>query len=127
METWYNRLGFYSNPFSIKPAAFHNEVIGNSGVVDRVVEHISKGRFVFVEGDYGNGKTLLLKRIVKEFGGRRQLAYYSCNRAEKRLGVDSILKGRYRILGKVLGLKGKRMVLLLDEAGFLVREEWKSC
>ena len=31
--TWFHELGFYSNPFSIKPAAFHNELMGYEGQI----------------------------------------------------------------------------------------------
>ena len=36
VETWYNKLGFYNNPFSIKPAAFNDDIFGLGGTVENI-------------------------------------------------------------------------------------------
>ncbi len=114
MELWYKELGFYNNPFSIKPLAFHDEIIGNN--VREMISKIEKGNVLFIEGEYGNGKTSVLKKIIREFGGSRRLIYYSCNRAEKGIDFDNLLIGRYGIIGRIFKIKPKDMILLLDEA-----------
>src|SRR3989344_3460065 len=35
-KIWYKEIGFFSNPFSIKPAAFHDQAIGYEKVVDEI-------------------------------------------------------------------------------------------
>lgn len=121
MELWYKDLGFYNNPFSIKPLAFHDEIIGNN--IRDVISKIEKGNVLFIEGEYGNGKTSVLKRIVREFGGSRRLVYYSCNRTDKNIDFDNLLTGRYGIIGRLFGIKPKDMILLLDEAQELSCED----
>lgn len=115
METWYNQLGFYNNPFSIKPAAFHDEILGDNGVVDEVLDRIRSGSVLFVDGDYGAGKTTILKRIIHEFGGKRKVVYYSCNRSENGLDVERLANGGRSFFEKIFGSDPKNMILLLDE------------
>jgi hypothetical protein len=121
---WYRELGFYSNPFSIKPGAFHESVIGYD--LSEIVDKIDKSKVVFIEGDYGFGKTTILKHIVRRFGGRKNVVYYNCNRADGTLNIESILKGKYGFFGKVfLGLP-RDMIVLLDEVEKIPQEDQKD-
>jgi len=121
MEIWYKELGFYNNPFSIKPAMYTDELYGyNLGMI---LDKISRGEVLFLEGAYGKGKTTILKRIIREFGGGRNLVYYSCNRTEKNIDFDELLKGKYGLLGNLFNMKGENMILLLDEAQHLNEED----
>ncbi|MFH1399649.1 MAG: AAA family ATPase [Candidatus Woesearchaeota archaeon] len=110
---WYKELGFNNNPFSIKPAAFHNMVIGYD--LNEIYDKISKSKVLFVEGRYGYGKTTILKHLIRHFGGRRQVAYYNCNRAETTIETRKILAGKYGIIGRMLNLLPEDMIFLLDE------------
>ena len=116
VEVWYKELGFYNNPFSIKPAAYHPDLFGYEETVQDILHKVQEGTVLLITGAYGTGKTSILKRIIREFGGKKQLVYYSCNRSEYDLDVQRLLKKRYGFLGNLLGLKAKNMVLLLDEA-----------
>ncbi|MEK6941031.1 MAG: ATP-binding protein [Nanoarchaeota archaeon] len=113
-KPWYKELGFFTNPFSIKPLAFHEELYGYN--LREIFSKINAGQVFFIEGEYGKGKTTILKRIIREFGGGRKLIYYSCNRSEKDINFNSLIGGRWGALGKVLGIKGTNLILLLDEA-----------
>lgn len=115
METWYNQLGFYNNPFSVKPAVFHDEILGSNGVVDEVLDRIRSGSILFVDGDYGAGKTTVLKRIIREFGGKKKIVYYSCNRSENGLDVRRLANGGRSFFEKISGKEPRNMILLLDE------------
>src|SRR3989338_7555729 len=88
MEPWYKEIGFFSNPFSIKPLAFHDEVIGYD--IDLVFNKIENGEVLFIEGDYGKGKTTILKKIIRRFGGKRELIYYSCNITDNNIDFDRL-------------------------------------
>ncbi|HII15660.1 MAG TPA: hypothetical protein HA362_05085 [Nanoarchaeota archaeon] len=123
-ELWYRKLGFYNNPFTIKPSAFNDELLGCPAVVSEVGNGVVAGKIVHVHGDYGNGKSTLLKYILNRFGGRGKLAYFSCNRVEHNLDVKRLLNGKYGFLGKLFDLKPKNMILLLDEAQFLAKEDY---
>ncbi len=126
METWYNQLGFYNNPFSIKPAAFHDEILGDNGVVDEVLDRIRSGSVLFVDGEYGAGKTTILKRIIHEFGGKRKVVYYSCNRSENGLDVERLANGGRSFFEKIFGSDSKNMILLLDEVQDLGEKDCES-
>ena len=123
-EIWYKQLGFHNNPFSIKPAAFYDELLGYEHVIKKVNNAIANNKLIFVEGDYGNGKSTLLRRILHRFGGKGKIIYFSCNRIEDNINVNKLLKGRYGVIGKLLNLKPKNMILLLDEAHWLPKEDY---
>jgi hypothetical protein len=119
-------MGFAENPFSIKPAIYSDSVYGYPNVIAEVAKSISSGKIVFVRGNYGNGKSTMLKHLLKKFGGQGKLAYFSCNRLEDRLDIKRILNGRYGFFGKVFDLKPKNMILLLDEAQHLAKEDFNA-
>jgi hypothetical protein len=113
MEIWFREIGFWSNPFSIKPSAFDNEIYGYD--TDLILSKIESGSVLFIEGDYGKGKTAILKRIIDKFGGEKKLIYYSCNRTESNINVDELIKGR-TFWTRLFGTMGNDMILLLDES-----------
>lgn len=122
IKVWYQKIGFYNNPFDIKANKFDNRVLGNEEKVSEIITKIRQGTVIYVDGEYGTGKTTLLKRIISEFGGHRNLFYHSCNSGEK-LDLLNILKGKYRLFGKLFNIKGKGMILLLDEVQDLTQGE----
>jgi len=126
MDIWFKKLGFFNNPLSIKPAAFHNELFGYDGAMNDLFEKVRAGNVMLIEGDLGAGKTTILKKIINEFSGQKKLVYYSCNRKEYDLEVDELLKGVYGFWGRLFGLKGKDMIALLDEAQELDEEDFDN-
>lgn len=123
---WFRELGFFNNPFSIKPAIFSDEIVGYQEVIDDVAYNILNKKMVFIEGEYGEGKSSILKRVVNDFGGKKQVIYYSCNRMEARLNPKKLLNERYGFLGKLFDLKPKEMILLLDEAQELNKKDYEK-
>jgi chromosomal replication initiation ATPase DnaA len=105
-------LGFSSNPFSVKPAAFHNELVGYS--LEEVFNRIETGDVLFIQGNYGSGKTTLLKHIIRRFGGKKRVIYYNCS-ASERLDTKNLLLGR-SLFSKILKVLPSDMILLVDEA-----------
>jgi len=122
---WYRQLGFYNNPFSIKPAAFHDELLGCNAVSEVIRSILDKG-IVFVEGHYGNGKTTLLRHILNRFGGRGKVIYFNCARIGHALDIKKLLNERYGFIGRLLNLKPKDMILLLDEAQYLGKSDYEA-
>ncbi|MEK6816997.1 MAG: AAA family ATPase, partial [Nanoarchaeota archaeon] len=112
----YRQLGFHNNPFSIKPAAFHDMLFGYEELVGRVVQAVGSNEVIFIEGPYGEGKTTMLKHILRHFGGHKKVVYFSVNRVESRLQIRKLLNERYGRLGVWFDIRPKDMVLLLDEA-----------
>lgn len=120
MEIWYKELGFWNNPFSIKPAAFHNEVYGYD--LNSLYNKIETGSVIFIEGEYGKGKTTILKKIIKRFGGAKKIIYYNCGRIEDSIDIDKLIKERPGFFSKLFG-NPDDMILLLDEAQDLPKED----
>ncbi len=118
-KMWYNELGFHSNPFSIKPAAFHNELFGNTSVIARIIKKIKERGIVFISGDFGAGKTTVLKKIIGEFRsedfGSKKIIYYNCNQGEVSIDYDKLLVNAGGFFGRLFGVRQKEMMILLDE------------
>ncbi len=113
---WYRKVGFYSNPFSIKPAAFHDEIIGQN--FRKIMDKVDDGGFVFVKGDYGTGKTSVLKRIINRYRGKGKLIYINLEFLDE-VKVKELLKKRAGFLQKITGALPRDTILLIDEAQFI--------
>jgi predicted AAA+ superfamily ATPase len=117
--TWYHKVGFFNNPFSIKPAAFHNELFGNSSTISRIIKKMSEPGIVFISGEFGTGKTTVLKKLIAEFRGGifegKKVIYYNCNQSEKSINYDKLLVDAGNFLGKLFRFRKKNMIILLDE------------
>lgn len=114
MKPWYKEIGYAANPFSIKPLAYNEEIYGYD--TDSIFTKIDDGQVVLIHGQYGKGKTAILKKIIRRFGGSRKLIYYSCNRTEDTIDFDRLIEGRFGLFGKALGIKSSDLIILLDEA-----------
>ncbi|PLW79357.1 hypothetical protein C0585_08070 [Candidatus Woesearchaeota archaeon] len=116
MDIWYEQLGFIENPFSIKPGAYDDEIFGYSNELKKVYSAMNKGGVWFVEGNFGVGKTSMLKQIINNFKGRKRVIYYSANRSEGGINFKQLLKNRNGFFQRWFGILPKNMILLLDEA-----------
>lgn len=119
-KLWYEALGFYHNPFSIKPAAFHSEVIGYD--VEDVFSKIEAGSVAFVKGKMGVGKTTMLKHILGRFGGKGKVIYCTCNSSDKALSFRKLLIGT-SFFNRLASSPAKNMILLVDEAQDIKKQE----
>ena len=115
-SAWFERLGFRHNPFMIKPYAYSDELHGYKPYIQKINASIKDGKVVFIEGDYGVGKTSVLKQVIDEFKGQKKLIYYSANRIEGGIDFDSLIKGRAGFFGKMFGNMPKDLILMVDEA-----------
>ncbi|MBI3033872.1 AAA family ATPase [Candidatus Woesearchaeota archaeon] len=119
-ELWYNTIGFFNNPFSIKPAAFHDEVVGYE--LDEVFSKIESGNAVFIQGPMGVGKTTMLKHILSRFGGKGKVIYCSANTSDRKISFRQLLVGG-SFLNRILSLPSSDMILLVDEAQEIKKQE----
>ncbi|MFW5852692.1 MAG: AAA family ATPase [Nanoarchaeota archaeon] len=123
-ELWYKQFGFKQNPFTIKPGLLHDEVIAYD--LDSLFNKIDYGEVVFVEGPYGSGKSTILKNIINEFGGKKQVVYYAANRNGKSIDFYSLLKGKYGFFGRMMKGLPRDMILLIDEADSMSEEDFEN-
>ena len=122
MTLWYKKLGFHNNPFSIKPAAFRDELVAYD--MPYIYKKITNGEILFVEGEYGTGKTTILKNIIRKFRGENRIIYYSFNTGD--FNLKSLLDGANSFLRKMAGLRVKNIIMLLDEIETLKNQEAKQ-
>ncbi|MFW6230447.1 MAG: AAA family ATPase [Nanoarchaeota archaeon] len=123
-DIWYRHFGFKQNPFTIKPGLLHDEVIAYD--LEEIFNKIDYGEVIFIEGPYGAGKSTILKNIINEFGGRKQVIYYSANRTSKTIDFYKLLKGKYGALGKMFRGLPQDMILLIDEADAMNEEDFEN-
>ncbi|NTV24156.1 MAG: AAA family ATPase [Nanoarchaeota archaeon] len=123
-DSWYRKLGFSSNPFNIKPAAFQGELVAYD--VDFIYSKIDSGEMVFIEGQYGTGKTTILKSIINRYKGKNKIIYYSFNEGESVFNLASLLDGANSLIRKITGVKEKNIILLLDEVHTMKQHDAKK-
>lgn len=116
-------MGFESNPFTIKPSEFFDELIGLKDFQKEMVKLIKKGEVVFLEGPYGFGKTTLLKKVISEFAGEGHVIYYNVNRTDKDIDVDGLLHNSRGFFGRLFKIKPKEMIIFLDEVTDINRKD----
>lgn len=113
---WWRKLGFYNNPFTIRPAPFDHKIFGQDQVLEDLYYKIPAGTMSFIEGKLGTGKTTIMKNLIAKFRGRGKVIYFSCNRIDTELNIEELLRGRYGFWGRMFGMMPKGMIVLLDEA-----------
>jgi predicted AAA+ superfamily ATPase len=113
--TWYEQLNYIYNPFTIKPGFFNDEVIGYDKEIETLVEWVHQGKVAFLQGEYGQGKTTILKYLINEFKDQRDVIYISRNRSDRAMNYKDLLTGAKGTFGKLFGIKAKNAFLIVDE------------
>jgi len=121
-KTWYENLNFEKNPFSMKPNHTF-DLRGQEKVSEKVIKLIKKEGMCVVHGTYGTGKTSFLHKIITTFKGHKKVVYFSCNRLTQELDFKKLLTER-TLISKLFNIKGKQMILLLDEADSLSKTDF---
>ncbi len=137
---WYHSLGWRSNPFDYRPSA---EFFAFDDLANEVLQHIESGDVVSTYGIAGMGKTSLLfyldhvldrKQYVPVFFDFREVTSVPefMSILKRRLlplqgfvgKIQNILRPDSQLLVDEINrmLKGKRLVILIDEVG-LLRDE----
>lgn len=114
-ETWYEQLGYLYNPFTIKPGFFNDEVIGYDKEIEQLVELINDRQVAFLQGEYGQGKTTVLKYLINEFSPKRNVIYISRNRSDRAMDYNNLLQGAKGFWGRAFGIKARNAILIVDE------------
>jgi predicted AAA+ superfamily ATPase len=120
-KLWFQQLGFRENPFSIKPAAFGNKLVGYDHVIEELYYRVNAGGMVFIEGQLGTGKTSLLKLVASKYRGMKRLMYFSCNEI-KNADLSEVLFAKIGFWRHLFNIKPKGMIVLLDEVNELGKD-----
>jgi len=108
--TWYEELGYKVNPLSIKPRLL---IIGQNNLYKQLFLQIKKGGVIVLVGEYGSGKTAMLKKIKKALKVSVPVSFHSHNSGRLRLH-EVLTKGFW-----IFKHKPKNQILLLDEVEHL--------
>ncbi len=119
---WYKNLGFKENPLTIKPGALTDEIVAYD--LEEIYDNVEAGNVQFIEGPYGMGKSTILKNIINEFGNDKRIVYYSANRSGAKVNFSKILNEKRSLMGKMLNMRPKEIVLLVDESEYLAAEDF---
>ncbi|MBL7101009.1 MAG: AAA family ATPase [Nanoarchaeota archaeon] len=109
-----NQLFFRSkrNPFNIKP---NTNLIGLEDQKTRINGYIGGGNICFLSGPAGTGKSSMLKWI-KANTKRHKIIYLDGKGIDEYFDLNKHLSDQRGFFRKLLGLKPKNIVLLVDEA-----------
>lgn len=121
--TWYQELGFYNNPFSMKPGVYSNDIYGQEEIIQDVITKVANSNMLYVTGPYGTGKTSILKRLIQEFKGKERVIYYNCNQKDKSIDFSSLLVNAGGFFNRLFGIRRKNVILLLDEVQDLNKKD----
>jgi len=113
---WYRKLGYYHNPFNIKPAYFTDELVGYESVLNQLMYNIVSGNMAFLEGPFGSGKTSILQYIKHRFKGEVRIAYISCIQLDENTNIMKLLASGPWYYKLIFGKKPKNITMLVDEA-----------
>ncbi len=116
---WYENYDFDEDPFLSS-----GKVFGIDEVLNELSYRVESGSMVFLEGKEGFGKSAVIKELIRAFGGKGKVIYFDCGHIEKKVNIESLMKGKYGIFGKLFGVNPKNMMLFLDNANFLTK---KNC
>jgi len=110
---WYEELDFDENPFEMD-----SKFIGNEETLEELFYTIMSGNILIVEGQKGEGKTRLMKEVIRKFGGKGKIAYIDCKSLDRELNVEGLIlkkKGWFR-------KNPKNMILLLDNVNHITEK-----
>ncbi len=119
--TWYEKFGFYDNPLSIKP--LEPTIFGYKEELKDLFKGISEGKIILVTGEYGLGKTTIIKHLIRRFSGKKKLIFCSCNRYDHDLDVDNMIVKSGTLLSRIFKKKNRDLILMLDEVHELSEDE----
>jgi predicted AAA+ superfamily ATPase len=106
---WYEELDFDENPLYLD-----SKFIGNEVLLEEAFYSVVSGNILVIQGELGSGKTKILKEVIKRFGGFGKVAYVNCEKVQKELNVEDIVKKKGGFFSALFKKDPKNMILLLD-------------
>lgn len=117
--SWFRKHGFEQNPLSVKPKG------GLIGVdYSKLKKSLNQKSIWAIIGDYGCGKTTLLKQLIRENNNR--VIYLSHNRVDGSMNVKKFLINKGNFLKRLFNILPKNILFLIDESHNLNQNELDS-
>jgi Cdc6-like AAA superfamily ATPase len=120
--TWFEELGFDSDPFDTSPEASALYSVGLEQNLSELEYYVRSGSIVFVEGGPGLGKSVLLRMLMDRFGSKT--VYMDCSL--DKLNPGKIIKNKTSFLNKLLGRELKGVILVVDNIEGLSQQDMES-
>ncbi len=124
--SWYAGLGFEQNPLSIKPSKNFELFFDDKSLVEDIIGTINKKENLVLTGALGTGKTSVLKKIIKSFGGDKKLYYYNAFSASSPLDFEKVIQKSGGFFSKMFNIRSRGLILFIDEASHLAKENIKE-
>jgi hypothetical protein len=106
--------------FNIKdPLKKYNgeDFLDKTNLIDDLFYHVNAGSIIFIKGK--TGKTFVLYQLIRKFRGSRKVVYLDCKTLKRTLNIENLLFEKYGNIGKLLKIRPKNMIVLLDNIKFL--------
>lgn len=124
--SWYQKFNFEKNPLSIKPSEEFDLFFDDKSLIEDIIKAINKKQKIVLKGTLGTGKTSVLKKIIKHYGGNRKVYYYNAFSASSQLDFENVVKKAGGFLSRIFKIKSKELILFIDEASHLKDENIKE-
>jgi type II secretory pathway predicted ATPase ExeA len=119
---WYKKNGFNKNPLSVKPGL--SKLIGYEKEIDELEKDLGKKQSIWeIQGEYGTGKTTILKGILKKYDKNHRIVYFSHNRVDGSVNIRRLLISKNTFFKKLIGIVPSDIILLIDESANLNTKE----
>lgn len=120
---WWDELDYLENPFTIKPRQKFEEFIGQEITIKKILKDVEKGKIITIKGEFGVGKSSILKSIIKKYEGKKVVCYIDAHKKNLDLNVQKISENAGGFFSKTFKIQTKNMILLVDEAQNLSQQE----
>lgn len=120
--TWYKTFNYSKNPLSIKPNPEYGLFFENKNILQETIEGITLERNITIKGPLGTGKTSILKRIIKQYGGKRKIYYYNAFSNKTGINYKRVLQKAGNFFSRLFSIQSKNVILFIDEAQHLEEE-----
>ncbi len=114
MMEWFEELGFGENPFSTDASFSARFSAGLEQQLEELDYLIKSGSFIFLQGETGSGKSVLLKMLADKLGSKAVFID-----ASSGADIRSAIKAKVSLLGALFGMSPKNLVALVDNASNL--------
>ena len=111
---WFEELGFTENPFDTDASFSARFSAGLESQMEELDYLVKSASFVFVQGEPGSGKSVLLRLLAEKLGGRALFID-----ASSGADIRSAVKSKVSIFGSLFGKSPKNLVVLVDNASAL--------
>ncbi len=84
-----------------------------------ILYNIISGNMIFLQISSQAKKNTMLKIIIKNLKRKRRIFYLDCIKIGQNPNIKKIFQKRYGIIGRIMNIKPKNMIVLLDNIHYM--------